>query len=258
MQWSLVFLNLGEAANGFVETVVGSIVVALTHLANHNLSMPRLAIETVIEILLHANALTWMKHDTSTWLHDMLYAVNAEMNRSLGKLLILVGIVKLDDEVAATAIDDILHLGPVEVHGRFLVLLDDHDLLGIRFLIDAVLAISDGEQEETTVQEIARAEVGDVPTQHTLGDVTYTIFIGLPVGQTPVSPFGQYELTGCQKCLCIADDLIDFASFHFCGNLWELWEFMGIMGVMGGFLILLRRMGSRRVRRPIPYWDEAP
>ncbi len=214
MQWRLVFLYVGETTDGFIETIVGGIVVALAYLANHNLAMPWLAIEAVIEVLFHADALTGTKDYTATRIHDVLYAIYAIVHGGLGKLLVLVGIVKFDDEVASTTIDDVFHLGPMEMHGSLLVLPYYHYLLGVWFLIDAVLPVADGEEEEAAAQEIARTEIGDVPAQHSLGDVADTIFVGLPVGQAPGCPLGQHELTGCQKLLGIADDLVNFASFH--------------------------------------------
>ena len=148
MQGLLVLLDVGEATYLFVEAVVGRVVVALAHFAHHDFALSGFAIEAMVKVLLHADALSRMQDNLSARLHDVFYAVYATVNRSLGELLVLVGIVKLDDEVAATAIDDVLHLRPMEVHRRLLKLVHYHNLLSLRSLIDTILAVSDGEEEE--------------------------------------------------------------------------------------------------------------
>ena len=74
MQRLLVLFDFGEATNWLVEAVVSRIVVALADFAHHYLSFTRLAIETMIEILLHADALTWLEDYLAAWLHRMLDA----------------------------------------------------------------------------------------------------------------------------------------------------------------------------------------
>ena len=148
MQGFLVVLYLREAADGFVEAVVGGVVVALAHFAHHHFSLARLAIEAVIEILFHADALPGMQDDLPARLHHVLYAVDAVMNWRVGKLLVLVRIIEFDYQVATSTIDDIFHFGPMEVHRSLLILLHNHNLLGIGFLIDTILAVADGEEEE--------------------------------------------------------------------------------------------------------------
>ena len=71
--------------------------------------------EAVVEVLFHADALSRMQDNLSARLHDVFYAVYAAVNRSLGELLVLVGIVKLNDQIASASVDDVLHLGPVEI-----------------------------------------------------------------------------------------------------------------------------------------------
>ena len=195
MQGCFVFLNFREAAYGFVEAVVCGVVIALTHLTHHHLAFTRFAVEAMIEVLLHADALAGMQDDTSAWLHCMLDTIDAIVDRCLGKLFVLVGIIELYDQITTTTIDDIFHLGPVEMHGCFLILLDYHNLLGIGFLIYAILAVADGKEEETAMQEIARTEVGDVPPQHTFHNIIYFLTVSLPVCKAPSCPFGQHKLT---------------------------------------------------------------
>ena len=147
MQRSFVFLNLREATYRFVEAVICGIVVTLTHFTNHRLSLAWFTVETMVQVLLHADALPRTQDYLSAWLHNMLYAIYAVMYRSVGELLVLIGIIKFDDQIATATIDDILHLGPMEVHRRFLILFHYHNLFGVWFLIYTILAIPDGEQE---------------------------------------------------------------------------------------------------------------
>ena len=155
MQGRFILFDFGEAANWLVEAIVRRVVITLADFTHHHFSLARLTIESMVEILLHADALTWFENDLSTWLHCMLYAIYAIMDWRIGKLLVLISIIKLDDEVSATTIDDVLHLAPMEMHRCFLQLLHYHNLLGIRFLVDTILAIPDGEEEEATTLEIA-------------------------------------------------------------------------------------------------------
>ena len=150
----------------------------------------------MVEVLLHADALAGTEDNPSARFDDVLYAVDAEMDRRVGKLLVLVGIVEFDDEIAAATVDDVLHLRPVEVHRRLLTFLDNHDFLGVRFLVNAVPAVADGEEEEAAAQEVAGAEVGDVPAEHAFRNVPSLVLICLPVGKPPFCPFRQEELTG--------------------------------------------------------------
>jgi hypothetical protein len=150
-----VFLNLRKTAYGIVETVIRIVIIDLTHLTYHYLALSWFAIETMVEVLFHTDALTWFEDDFPTRFHRMFNAVYAIMDRRIGKALVLVCIIELDDEVSATSVDDVLHLAPMEMHRCFLQFFDYHNLLGIRFLVDTILAIPDGEEEEATTLEIA-------------------------------------------------------------------------------------------------------
>ena len=127
VQRCFVFLDLRETAYGVVEAVVRIVIVDLTNLTYHDLSLAGFAIETMVKVLLHADTLSWMQDDSATRLHGMLYAIYAVMYLGIGKLLVLIGIIELNHQVSAASIDDVLHLGPMEVHRRLLVLLDNHN-----------------------------------------------------------------------------------------------------------------------------------
>ena len=155
MQGCFILFDFREATNWIVEAIVRGVVITLADFAHHHFSLARLAIETMVEVLLHADALTWFENDLSTWLHRMLYAIYAIMDWRIGKALVLVGIIEFDNEVSATSIDDVLHLAPMEMHRGFLQFIHNHNLLGIRFLVNTIFAVSDSEKEEATTLEIA-------------------------------------------------------------------------------------------------------
>ena len=60
MQGLLVLLDVGEATYLFVEAVVGRVVVALAHFAHHDFALSGFAIEAMVKVLLHADALSGM------------------------------------------------------------------------------------------------------------------------------------------------------------------------------------------------------
>jgi len=155
VQRLFILFDFRESAYWLVEAIVCRIVITLAYFTHHHFSLTWLAIETMVEILLHADALTWFENDFATRFHRMLNAVYAIMNRRIGKALILVGIIKLDNEVASTTIDDVFHLAPMEMHRCFLQFLDYHNLLGIRFLVNTILAVSNREEEEAASFEVA-------------------------------------------------------------------------------------------------------
>ena len=72
-------------------------------------------------------------------------------------------------QFAAAAIDDVLGLEVVAVHGRVLVLAADHRLLGVEhaaaFAQVRIVAVTHGEQEQPRAVEIAETVVGDVPAE---------------------------------------------------------------------------------------------
>ena len=164
--------------------------------------------------MLHADALPRVEYHASARLNHVFDAIDAEVYGCRCHLLVFVCVVQFDDQIAASTVDDIFHLGPVEVHRRLLFLLHDHDFLCVGFLVHAIFSVAQGEEEESSMQEVARPKVGDVPAQHTFGDVIHLSLMGFPVVHTPCCPLGQHELARCEELLGVAHDLIDFTAFH--------------------------------------------
>ena len=155
MQGRFILFDFGEAAYWKVEAIVRCVIITLADFTHHHFSFAWFTIETMVEVLFHTDALTWFEDDFPTRFHRVLDAVYAIVDRRIGKALILVGIIKLDNEVTSTTIDDVFHLAPMEMHRCFLQFLDYHYLLGIRFLVNTILAVSNREEEEAATFEVA-------------------------------------------------------------------------------------------------------
>jgi len=59
VQGLFILFDFWEATYGFKEAVVRGIVIALAHFAHHHLAFAWLSVEAVIEVLLHADTLSW-------------------------------------------------------------------------------------------------------------------------------------------------------------------------------------------------------
>ena len=84
--------------------------------------------------------------------------------------------VEFEREAPAAAHDDILGLGPMEMQGRLLALVHDHDLLGIALArsfprADPGFAVAQGEQEQSPLCEVAGTEIGQVPAEAIVHDL---------------------------------------------------------------------------------------
>ena len=82
------------------------------------------------------------------------------------KVLILCGIVYTDQHISAAAVDDILHLGPVEVHWGILSFFDVQKFFRIGFCIFVLhfqVSIPDRDQGEPDFIKIPETVVCDVP-----------------------------------------------------------------------------------------------
>jgi len=87
-------------------------------------------------------------------------AVHNDLHVLVGKPFIFIGLVQLDHQVSAAAVDDILGLKPMKVHGSDLIFLDDHQLfrigLGI-FLGLLLIAVAGSDEEKTHLRKVAAA-----------------------------------------------------------------------------------------------------
>ena len=99
-------------------------------------------------------------------------------------LFIFQRIVHTDQHVAATAVDDILCLKPVEMIRRILTFLQVQKLLCIYlgiFVRHGTIAVTNGDQGKSHLVKISHAVVGDIPTQHTITDFIVLVTDTLPL-----------------------------------------------------------------------------
>ncbi len=119
--------------------------------------------------------------------HDIGAAILVDGDRRIQHFAVLAGVVALDNQRAAAAIDDVLHLLPVEVIGRHLIFFRNQQLFGIGLFILGVVevAVAQGDHQQAALVEIAAAKVGDVPTEHVFLDLVVFAVLVLPFVHGP-------------------------------------------------------------------------
>ena len=140
-------------------------------------------------------------------------SVDCERHVRSREILLLVRIVDLDEQVAAAAVDDVLHLAPMEVIGRDLPFLDDQQLLGVGLhVLHLVIevAVAEREHEEPDLLVVARTEVRDVPAEHVVADLVVVVSLRRPVRRTPVRERRQLKLHVLDKRDRVTHDGIEF------------------------------------------------
>ena len=211
IQGGFVLYYVGKATDGSVEAVVLLVVVDRRNLTDEDAAAA--PPEAVIEVGRESDALAGSKDDCISGADGAAHAVHADGHRTLGQAPVVCRIVEPDDEIAAPTIDDVLGLGPVKVHGRDLIGVDDHDLFGIDLaLFDLQVfrgAVAQGKEEETQVQVVALAKVSDIPTESVVNDLADLRALAGPVFRAPLGKGGQAEVALPEKCVGVAHDGVD-------------------------------------------------
>ena len=86
-------------------------------------------------------------------------------------------------------VDDVFRFQPMEMGGSNLSAADKHNLFTIGFVFLLQTSITEGYQRQADFQEIAPAEVGQVPTHGSFPDIITFRSFGLPVVRSPVRPW---------------------------------------------------------------------
>src|SRR5208337_5378741 len=118
MKRLLVPLDPGEAPDILEEAIVSGVVVDGANLADEYSAGPCLAVESVVDAAFQADALSRAQDDPAARSQFARYAVDLDADRILREALVGRGAVKLEDQSAAAAYDDVFRLGPVEMQGR--------------------------------------------------------------------------------------------------------------------------------------------
>ena len=131
--------------------------------------------------------------------------------------LIGMGLVHLDQHIAAATVDDILGLEPVEMVGRILALLQGQQLLGVDLGVlvgHGAVAVADGDEGEAELVEVAHAVVGDVPAQHAVTHFVVLVTDGLPLLGGKVAEGGQVAAVLFTHGFQFAQGAVNFGTLH--------------------------------------------
>ena len=136
---------------------------------------------------------------------------------------------KFKHQIAAAAIDDVLGLEEMAVHGGNLTLAADHDLFGIDHAAAGPQvggqAVAHGEKEQPQLLEPALTIIGDVPAHRAAHDLAMRggfHLIGRPVGE------GRQDIAeGADEAIGREQDFIDVGTVHGRGSFARLgWQSM--------------------------------
>lgn len=210
----LVLLDAGEASAGVVEAVVHVVVVGLGDLADQ--AIAALGPEAVVLAGMQGDALAHVHLHALARRNLIGAAVLVDGHRGVQHLAVGAGIVALEHQRAAAAVDDVLHLLPVEMVGRDLSLLGDEQLLRIGLDVPGIIevAVAQGDHQQADLVEIAAAEVGDVPAEHVVLDLVVLAVLALPVLHGPGDEGRQRKLVALDQLERVALNLIQFGSLH--------------------------------------------
>ena len=179
------------------EVVVLRVVVDGGDLADNHIAA--LGAELVIDIGGESNAVAVRDLNGRAGGEGGGYAVEVERDVRLGvqsvALGLGLGVVNGDAENAAAAVDDVLGLGEMEVHGQGLAILHDDGLLAVGGADGPVVevAVSQREQHRAGLVKVAARVVGDVPALSRADHVLGLVLALLPILGSPEGKLGKIE-----------------------------------------------------------------
>ena len=190
-----VLYDVGEAAERLMEAVILLVVVDCRDFTDEHAAAG--SPEAVIEIGRKGDALAGREDDGIPGTHSAAHAVCANQDGTVGQLSVICRIVEPDHEVASSAVDDVLGLGPVEMHGCDLIRVDNHDLLRIDLapLASEVIgsAVTQGEEEKAKVVVVTLPKICDIPAQAIVDDLANLQALGSPFLGAPIGKGRQVE-----------------------------------------------------------------
>ena len=173
--------------------------------------------ESMVEIRLITNALSGSKMHRFSGSYPCTDSVDGNDKRFFSQhFSFLVGLPQTHAEDSSAPVDDVFRFQPMEMGRSNLSAADKHNLFTIGFVFLLQTSITEGYQSQADFQEIAPAEVGQVPAHGSFPDIITFQSFAFPVVRSPVRPWRQHEVILCHKCFGFADILIDFTAFHIC------------------------------------------
>ena len=170
----------------------------------------------MVVVRVEGEALTWLEHYGLAGGHGIAAAVAEYFYRGICKLFILRCVVEGKMYVVTAAVDYVLHLVPVEVHGGDLTGIA-HDYLfsiGLGILRIVYVAVANGDKRKAEMTEIAHAIIGNVPAQHIVPYLVVFVTLGLPFLGSPLAEGGQLKAVLLQKLFETLYYGVYLGSFH--------------------------------------------
>ena len=201
-----------------IKAVVIGIIIALGNFTQQNVAGARLHLEIVVEILLDENGLTRGKTNLGAGGNGIGTAVGVDSDVGfVVDRLIGIGIVDPDQNVAATTIDDVLGLVPVEMVGGILALFQVQELLSINLgvlVLHLLMAVANGDQGEAHLLEITHAIVGNVPAQAAIPDFVILMALGFPLFRSEMAEWRQIAVILLANSFQFLQSLVNFRTLH--------------------------------------------
>ena len=195
-----ILLDFWEATHGWIEAVVGIIVVALATLTEQDSTRTRFDLEIVIHILLDMDAFTRRELYLRPGRNGVGSAVAVDSHVGFfANGLVGQAVVDADEDIAA-AVDDVLGLVPMEMIWGILSLFHVQQLLGVDLWIlvgHFAVAVADRDERHTNLVEIAKAVIGNVPAEHTVADFIVFMPLGFPFFRREVAERRQEAMLAC-------------------------------------------------------------
>ena len=182
----LILFDGGEAAQRIQEVVVVGIVIDHGDFADQDGTLAVFGDDELMVVAgVQGNAVAGLQHDSGAGGYKVTAAVLEHFHIGVGQLAVFHGggVVHGEVDVIAAAVDQVFHLGVVVVHGGNLTGVTHDELFGVSLGVLGVVdvAVTDGDQSQTQMLEVAFAVVGHVPAQHVVTDLIIFVTLGFPL-----------------------------------------------------------------------------
>ena len=118
----------------------------------------------------------------------------------------------LYEHISSSPVDDVLHLIPVEMHGRRLSFLHVQQLfrIGFRVLIHGHIAVSQGDEGESHLVKIPHSKIRDIPSQHVVPDLIVFMALFVPFFRCKITERGQFKGASVNHLFHVPQCPVDF------------------------------------------------
>ena len=168
--------------------------------------------EIVIQIRLDGNALSGTQPYLRSRGNRVLPPVTVYPHIRVSQPLLPAGIIYAYEHIASSPVDDILHLIPVEMHGRRLSFLHVQQLfrIGLCVLIHGHIAVSQGDEGESHLVKIPHSKIRDIPSQHVVPDLIVFMALFVPFFRCKITERGQFKGASVNHLFHVPQCPVDF------------------------------------------------